>query len=636
MKKCIYIFLLVTQTVLAKETPKYPAASIPAELIKGVNVVYRVNDMTFQIHSKSRATLTVHKVITILNANGKHEAQEVVGYDKLTKINFLKGASYNAEGDLIRKLKNSEIYDQSAYDGFSLYSDNRLKAANLSNGSYPYTVEFEYELEYKFLFQIPSYRLANQEKVSQESGQYELIFPIELKPRYNTIGVNLSPIVSNPSSGIESLTWKFENLRPNKKEPMSPGWLTQSSRIEVAPTQFSFEGYEGSMETWNQFGQWIQSLSLNRKNLPEAARKRIKEITDNLSSDEEKIRAVYEYMQSKTRYVSIQLGIGGFQPFEAAVVDQTGYGDCKALSNYMVSLLDAAGLRANYVLIMAGDNPAPLNVSFSSSQFNHAVVCVPLAKDTVWLECTSQTNPYGYMGRFTGNRKALAITDSGAAVVQTPVYDEHTNIQSRVADVTMDENGNALASIKTIYSGLQYENGNLNFVLKDQFDKQKEWIQDNTDIPNFDIKSFTMKNIKEKIPSAIVSTDLILNRNASVSGKRLFLTPNLMNRSTFIPEKVEKRETNVFREMAYSDYDTIRYKIPESLYPEFTPEPIHLESTYGTYDASFKFDVNGLQYVRKLVMKRGEFPPETYNELIDFFKSVNKADQIKIVFLNKT
>jgi hypothetical protein len=240
------------------------------------------------------------------------------------------------------------------------------------------------------------------------------------------------------------------------------------------------------------------------------------------------------------------------------------------------------------------------------------------------------------MGSFTGERKALIITDDGAKVVNTIHYTAAQNIQSRSADVFLDIAGNAKAKIKTSYQGLQYENANLHFVIADQHDDQKKWLQKNIDIPSFDINSFAMTNKKDKVPVAVVNLDLTLNRLANVSGKRIFLTPNLMNRSSYIPEKVESRKTKVVRRTAYTDLDTIRYHLPEGIYPEFLPQPVSLKTRFGEYDTNFKIDEGNLLYIRRVKMNKGEFPVDSYNELIEFFKSISKSDNTKIVFMNKT
>ena len=84
------------------------------------------------------------------------------------------------------------------------------------------------------------------------------------------------------------------------------------------------------------------------------------------------------------------------------------------------------------------------------------------------------------------------------------------------------------------------------------------------------------------------------------------------------------------------DLDTIRYHLPEGIYPEFLPAPIQLKSRFGEYEASYQIDQGNLVYIRKMIMRKGEFPPESYKELIDFFKGVTKADNSKMVFLSKT
>jgi hypothetical protein len=614
--------------------PKYPVAAIPEELKKDVNVVIREDHMTFKIHSQSRATLSVLMVATIFNSNGSGYASLSVDYDKLSKITNLKASVYDASGNLIKRLKSNEIYDHSDFDG--LYSDNRSKSADLSHTSYPYTVEYEYEKEFRFLFNIPGSIFLPGEKVSVQHASYSLVYPAALKPRHKSMNISVKPVEENLSDGFQKTSWKFENLMPIKFEPMGPLRSSLIPQVMAAPSKFEFDGYSGSMDTWQEFGKWISSLNKGKDNLPEPAKQKAKELTANLKTTEEKTKALYSYLQNKTRYVSIQLGIGGFQPFEASVVDQTGYGDCKALSNYMVSLLDAVGIKSHYVLIRAGDNLPPISVDFSSSQFNHAIVAVPNGADTLWLECTSQTNPFGYMGTFTGDRKALLITNDGAKVVQTIQYTGDQNTQFRTAEVTVSNNGDATAKVRTTYSGLQYESNDLNFYLEDQFDEQRKWLQKNTEIPSFDIASFKMINKKNKIPSAIVAADYNLRRFATVSGKRLFLTPNLMNRSNFVPEKVESRKTSVVRRMAYVDIDTIKYRLPEGIYPEFMPPPVKLTSRFGEYEATFTLDQDKLIYIRRVKMNKGEFPPESYNELIEFYRNLSKADNTKMVFLSKT
>jgi hypothetical protein len=302
----------------------------------------------------------------------------------------------------------------------------------------------------------------------------------------------------------------------------------------------------------------------------------------------------------------------------------------------MVSILKAVGIPSNYTLIRAGEGEPDIDVAFPSSQFNHVIVAVPNQADTLWLECTSQTNPFGYLGDFTGNRHALMITDTGGKIVKTPSYSADDNTQFRTADVFVEVTGDARAKVKTTYQGIQYENGNLNQLVTHQYDEQKTWLQSTVKIPASDVVNFKMINNKKVIPSAVVTTELNLQRFATVSGKRIFLTPNLMNKSSYVPEKLEARRSRIILRIPFTDLDTINYHLPEGISPEFLPEPIKVNSRFGEYESSYTLDQGHLIYIRKLKMNKGEFPPESYKEFIDFYKGINKADNTKIVFMSKT
>jgi hypothetical protein len=613
---------------------KYPVSAIAEELKKNVDVVVRDEQCVFKILSRSSAIWHVREVHTIFNEHGKWAAEKDIFYDKLTKITDINAFVYDASGNQIKKLRNKDISDQAAVDDGTLFSDDRVKVIDLSQTTYPYTVEIEYELSFAFLYYIPSESWGG-ERISHEKASYQLIYPKSLKPRYKLLNSNVQPSIEPLANDFESVTWSFSNLKPDKIESNGPGYEEIVTRLLVAPTAFEFSGYAGTMETWTDYGKWQQSLNKERDLLPEQTKVKIKDLTKNLATIEEKTKAVYEYVQNKTRYVGIQLGIGGWQPFPASVVDEVGYGDCKALSNYTVALLQAVGIKGYYTIIRGGRNEQSINPEFPSNQFNHIVVSVPNGKDTLWLECTSQTNPFGYQGKFTEDRWALMVTEDGGKLVRTINYQPEQNVQSRTAEVRLEESGNATAKIRTTNKGIQYENGHLDYFISSP-DKQKKWIEKNTMIPNFNINAYSIKENKDKIPYAIVNLDLTLNRYASVSGKRLFITPNLMNRWSNIPEKTTERKSDVVTRSNFIDLDTIIFNLPETLYPEFLPETVKVTSKFGEYEASFQFDAGKVTYIRRMKVWKGRFPKEAYNELVDFYKNVSKADNIKLVFLNKT
>ena len=614
---------------------KYPVSAIPESLKTNVKAVVRDDETVFRILSRKNATVHFHYAVTILNPNGKDYAERAIFYDKMMKVRDLKAFVYDGNGEVIKKLKASEIADQSASDGFSLFSDNRMKIFDLSQSSYPYTVEVEYDMDYSFLFFIDGSDVATEENVSVQHFLYELIYPTNLKPRFKAYNIDEKPTVTSPGAGLESTKWTLQNVQPFVVEPLASR-SNYIQRIIAAPTDFEMEGYQGNMSNWEDLGRWFTKLNDGRDKLPEETKVKVRELVKGLTTNEAKAKAIYEYMQSKTRYVSIQLGIGGWQPFEATTVDKNGYGDCKALSNYMVAMLKEAEVPAYYTMIMAGRNTAGIDPAFPSSRANHVIVAVPNERDTLWLECTSQTSPFAYIGNFTDDRYGLMITERGGQLRKTTYYPKEKNLRYTSADIQLDLMGNAKAKVVTNYSGLQYENGGLSFVVSSSAEEQKKWIQKNTGIPSFDVSQFAIANRKEKIPTATVRMDLVLNKYASVSNKRIFVTPNLMNRSTFIPEKVDARKTPFALSDAFTHIDTIRYQIPENIYPEFLPQDLKYESRFGSYEAGFKLDAGSLIYVRKFTRKDGQFPAESYQELIDFYKSINKADNAKLVFLNKT
>lgn len=630
---CLILLANVGYCFSGPADKNYPVSDIPEELKKGMYAVVRERSEKITIQDIGHYTYTYRLVITILNKNAERFAYESVDYDKLKKVNYFRGVAYDAEGNQIKKLKPSDIYDRSYVSSASLFEDTRVKYASLEQTTFPYTVEFEYEQQHNFLYDFPDFDLYTDDEVSTQKASFVIAFNPKFPPRYKTF--NVGEPKKAASGGFETYTWDFENVIPEKFEPYSER-VKKVPHIMASPTLFEYSGFNGNMSSWEGLAKWKTELLAGRDELPEQTKQKIQEITKSLPTQEEKIKAVYEFVQSKTRYVNISLGIGGLQPFPAKVVDEVGYGDCKGLSNYTIALLKSIGIQGLYATIRAGAGAEDVVEDFPSHQSNHVIVAVPNGQDTIWLECTSQTKAAGYMGTFTGNRKALINTPSGGKLVKTPSYPSQQNSQTRSAYVTLDASGDATATVRTTYSGLQSENSDLDMILTMGADKQREWLQQDITLPNFDIVNFTFEGKKSRTPSIIVNTKLSLRKLAVVNGKRVFLSPNLMSKSNYVPAKIENRKNKVFMGSGYIDIDTVEFTIPDALYPEFTPEPTLIKSRFGEYTASFTLNQGKLLYIRKLKFFGGAYPPESYNELIEFHKNFNKADNIKVVFVNKT
>lgn len=265
---------------------------------------------------------------------------------------------------------------------------------------------------------------------------------------------------------------------------------------------------------------------------------------------------------------------------------------------------------------------------------NAPTLCVPVDDDTVWLECTSQTCPFGYLGYFTNDRDVLVINETGGHLVYTPDYKQTDNLQYRTAHVTLDNEGNATATINTLYKGLQYENNHINQWVNKSHDKQKKWLYDKIDLSGVNIKTFSLTRLNEKIPEVRESLALSVSTYATTSGKRMFLQPNLLNRWDSHPKKIEERKTRIIRRVAYIDADTIFFTLPKGYNVEYKPSGTHIKSQFGEYRSNISLDDNMVTYIRILKMEKGTFPPETYEQLRNFYKQIIKADNTKVVFVS--
>jgi len=605
---------------------------IPDSLLANANAVTRVNQTRIVVDGINKATIYVKKAITILNVRGDDFATFSEEYDKFINIESVEGTLFDANGNKIRTLKKIDLKDESISSA-NLMDDARIKEYDFQYEIYPYTVEYEYKLEIKGIIDFPEWAPMENEKLAVQSGELTVECPEDYQLRYKSFNYKGEPLVTIDKGGSKIYDWTIKNIPALNKQKYQPQWYEITPTVFLAPSDFEIASYKGNMNTWSGFGKFVYTLNQGRDQLPDDVKKTVHALTDNLTNDRDKIEALYKYLQKNTRYVSIQLGIGGWQTFDAAYVAKNGYGDCKALSNYMCSLLKEVNIKGYYTLIKAGENNTDFLPDFPSNQFDHIIVCVPVKQDTVWLECTSSTLPAGYLGGFTSNRDALLIDESGGRLIHTPDYIMNDNLQIRKINANVDSTGFLKADIETLYTGLQQDDLS-DFI--DALSKEKimNFLKENVDLPTYDIESFHYdKKEKNNIPAIDESLAIIANNYASVSGRRIFIVPNILSRHYSRLKDFDHRMCDIILHDQYKDVDSVEISVPVNYAVESLPQNVKLISKFGIYSTYIKTLPGKIIYYRSYEQYNGRFPASDSKELSDYFEKIYKADRAKVVLV---
>lgn len=628
-KKILLLAMLLPAINICRAQTGYNAENIPVELKNRASAVIRNMETTVDMRAPENVILSVKKVITILNKNGNDRAALFLFYNKNTAIKSIKGTILNAFGVQEGKFSQSDFADESAVSDFSLFEDDRLKRYTPNVATYPYTIVYEYEVRFKQNLIIPDWYANPYSDVAVEKSSYTFISKPEDKIRIKEYNYKGTSEEANTEKSL-SRTWNVSNLPAFKYEPYAPEPDSYLTYVKIAATQFSYYGHKGNYKNWEELGKWIyDDLLKSQQTLTPATTEEVKNLVKDIEKEKDKVRKIYEYVQKKTRYISVQVGIGGFRPFPAMDVQRLSYGDCKALVNYTQSLLKAAGIASDYCVVNAGNLRTGMDPDFASmDQGNHIILCVPLKNDTTWLECTSQDSPFGYLGTFTDDRTVLACTENGGKLLRTPTLKTSANLLVRKAVLTLDASGNIAGKLQTDFKGSQY--GNYSGMVHEPYTEQLKLLKKEYDIDNIDFNNFKLMQKKDDNPVTTETLELTIPNYAPKTNNRVYLIPNAFNKASIIPE-VRNRTLPVYINRGYTDEDELIYNLPQKYTIEAKPDSKVIISTFGSYNFSVKQDGDKLICNRRLVLNNGTYPPDKYAELMKFFSDVSSYDNSKII-----
>ena len=622
MKKIIF-FLVCFPITIAKGQSFLQLLTIPDSLKKNASVIKQYENIVFEVTDVDRATLEVQQVFTVMSEEGKNALLFNEYSTKYVSLDEAEIKVYDLAGKVVNKYKKKDMNTVAAGEG--LIDDGFVTYFRVPVSSYPVTVEYTYKQRYKGTLFYPSYDI-HTSGTSVVNSTFIAKVPKDLDLRYKEMNIKLKPAVKEDGRA-KIYEWSVRNIPPVEYEEGASN--NRYPKILLAPNKFSFYGYEGDLTTWKNFGIWLNTLYNGQDALPADRQQFFKDLVKNAATDREKARIIYDYLQKNFRYVSIQLGIGGFKPFSADFTDKKKYGDCKGLSNYMKAALNAVGVKSYVAAINANYNGEPVDPGFPSQSFNHVILCVPQAKDSIWLECTSSTTDFATLGSFTENRNALLITESGGVLVPTPRSRCSDNSFVTRSTVMLQEDGSG--STVTAFSSVGEYREIMQDILKDKDDDKKEFLVHYLGFKQPDEFAFKDKGI---VGAHHVDLEMRIEKIPEFkAGSKMFINPRLYKIYPGNLPKAQNRRLDYYFRYPFEIKDTTIFKMPEGYVPDALPSVKDSKCEYASYSTKYWFDEKerAIYCTATLVLQQNKIPAAKYASVKAFFDEVIMDNNQKLV-----
>jgi len=132
----------------------------------------------------------IREVVTILDKEGEKVAYLALNYDKNSTGNIKQIIIFDSNGKKIKNIKQSEITDSPAYSSLDLFSDDRIKYYKPNNPVYPYTVEYEYEVDRKNIISFGCWTPFDAYNVSAQHTRMTFTYPSDIKINKKEINIH--------------------------------------------------------------------------------------------------------------------------------------------------------------------------------------------------------------------------------------------------------------------------------------------------------------------------------------------------------------------------------------------------------------------------------------------------------------
>jgi hypothetical protein len=623
------------QQAAAQKAPAYD---------KEVKAVVLLDESLVTVGDDGRITTTSSYVVRILAREGREEAiaHELYMTDS-GKVREMRAWLIRPGGEVKRYGKDQTLDVAGASN--DVYDESRIKVIDASKDADAGMV-FGYQTvtESRSFFSQSLWYFQTNLPVLQ--SRYQLTLP----QGWTASSVTFNHAKIDPTVSGSSYTWELRDLPYIEDEPSSPSVSNLAPRVAInySPPTPAQTSTTRTFNGWADVSRWYSELSDPQVTLDDALAGKARELTANAKTELERIQAIGRYVQN-LQYISIQIGVGRFRPHSATEIFAKSYGDCKDKANLMRAMLKAVKIQAYPVLIFSGDPNYVREDWASPRQFNHCIVAIKVGDETLAptviqhpslgrlliFDATDDNTPVGDLPNYEQGSFALLAAGDAGTLLRMPTTSPESNKLERQAEVTLSANGSISASVKerSIGQSAVWERAMFRHLSRPEYTKLIEgWITNGASGAKISRVDPTDNSGEGRFN---LDVEFTAEAYAQLMQDRLLVfKPAIVSRlDDLFLIKSSRRHPVVLKSHAYTE--TVRVRLPESFNVDELPDPLKLETTFGTYVSTYEVKDGQLVFTRTLTQRAATIPADQYQSVRNFFERIRAAESSPVVLARK-
>jgi transglutaminase-like putative cysteine protease len=555
----------------------------------------------------------------------KDESSIVISenYDSFSSI--AKMIAYTKSGNKFSSYAPNVV--DKPYEAHGIFhSDVRIKAFNMYFSSKGYRDKTEISkiyTDYRFYRSGAYFHTELPQKKHTISFQIPSSVEVEIH-EFNFEGYNITKnTVIDPKTTVKTVSYVMEDIRPITTESGNSGISANLPHVLPIVKSYTVKGNKTNcFQSFSDLYTFLHKLNAEVEKHPDKIQELVTKITAGKTTDEQKIKALYYWVQDNIRYIAFEDGIAGFKPMAPKDVIEKKYGDCKAMANLLTQMLVTAGYDAKFVWIHTNHSKYDCTLPFLGN-FNHAICMLKWDNKTYFLDCTETYAAFGENAYRIQGRPVLIENGDTYKIEKVPLedllsskYDEKVSVKIIGEKLTgLDEitaRGDLKNQLIRSYHGAS---------ASDKTDYFKKYFS-NTDgnLKLLDIETSDLHN--REIPFSS-KYHFELNNQVFIDGNELFVNLEFDN-------FLGKNSKDTFRLTDYTfnlicNYSVaVTMDVPAGYKVKHMPEPYTIKNEYCTIDLAYTV-VNGkVLYKKTFLFPSGVIPKAKAAEWAKIQKDLKK------------